>query len=63
MAYIRGGEDARQATVESSTEVVIAEFEPETLEQMSQSAQLHLMRALVRNVVDRLALANTRLAR
>ena len=63
MAYIRGGEDARQATVESSTDVVVAEFEPETLETMSQSAQLHLTRALVRNVVDRLALANTRLAR
>src|SRR5688572_22617753 len=63
MAYIRGGEDARQATVESSTDVVVAEFAPETLEKMSQSAQLHLTRALVRNVVDRLALANTRLAR
>ncbi|HYG53716.1 MAG TPA: serine/threonine-protein kinase [Burkholderiales bacterium] len=63
MAYIRGGEEPRQATVESATDVVLAEFEPETLEQMSQSAQLHLTRALVRNVVDRLALANTRLAR
>jgi eukaryotic-like serine/threonine-protein kinase len=63
MAYIRGGEDARQATVESATDVVLAEFEPQTLEAMSQSAQLHLTRALVRNVVDRLALANTRLAR
>jgi len=33
------------------------------LAQMSLSAQLHLTRALVRNTVDRLALANTRIAR
>jgi hypothetical protein len=63
MAYIRGGEEPRQATVEASTDVIVAEFEPATLEKMSQSAQLHLTRSLVRNVVDRLALANTRLAR
>jgi len=63
MAFIRGGEEPRHATVESMTEVVIAEFQPETLDRMSQSAQLHLTRALVRNVVERLALANTRLAR
>jgi eukaryotic-like serine/threonine-protein kinase len=63
MAFIRGGEEPRHATVESMTEVVLAEFKPETLEKMSMSAQLHLTRALVRNVVDRLALANTRIAR
>jgi hypothetical protein len=63
MAFIRGGEEPRHATVESITELVIAEFSPETLDKMSQSAQLHLTRALVRNVVERLALANTRSAR
>jgi serine/threonine protein kinase len=63
MAFIRGGEEPWHATVESMTEVVIAEFQPVTLDRMSQSAQLHLTRALVRNVVERLALANTRLAR
>jgi hypothetical protein len=30
---------------------------------MGQQAQLHLTRALVRNVVDRLVLANERVAR
>jgi serine/threonine protein kinase len=63
MAFIRGGEEPRHATVESMTELVLAEFSPETLDEMSLSAQLHLTRALVRNVVDRLALANTRIAR
>ncbi len=61
MAYIAGGE-ARHATVESHTEVVIAEFEPTALDKMSLGAQLQLTRALVRNVSDRLALANTRIA-
>jgi serine/threonine protein kinase len=62
MAWIAGGE-ARHATVESHTEVLIAEFEPVALDKMSLGAQLQLTRALVRNVADRLALANTRIAR
>jgi serine/threonine protein kinase len=62
MAYIGGGE-ARHATVESHTELLVAEFLPDALDRMSQGAQLHLMRALVRNVSERLALANTRIAR
>ena len=63
MAYIRGGKEPREATVESVTDVLLAEFQPETLEAMSHGAQLYLTRALVRNAVERLALANTRLAR
>jgi serine/threonine protein kinase len=63
MAFIRGGEEPRHATVETMTEAVVAEFQPDVLEKMSQSAQLHLTRALVRNAVERLALANTRLGR
>jgi serine/threonine protein kinase len=61
MAYIAGGE-ARHATVEAHTDVLLAEFEPPALDKMSLGAQLQLTRALVRNVSDRLALANTRLA-
>jgi len=63
MAFIRGGEEPREATVEATGEVVVAEFQPDTLDKLSHSAQLHLTRALVRNAVERLALANTRLAR
>jgi eukaryotic-like serine/threonine-protein kinase len=63
MAYIRGGALPRHATVESSTDILLAEFEPAALAQMSISAQYYLTRALVRNLVDRLELANTRLAR
>ena len=63
MAYIRGGEMARHATVESMTNILLAEFEPEALGKMSLGAQLQLTRALVRNLVDRLELANARLAK
>jgi serine/threonine protein kinase len=62
MGYIRGGEEPRHATVQAVGDVLVAEFQPETLEQMGQQAQLHLTRALVRNVVDRLVLANSRIA-
>ncbi len=62
MAYIAGGE-ARHATVESQTDLLLAEFQPKALDQMSLGAQLQLTRALVRNVSDRLALANTRIGR
>ena len=63
MAFIRGGEEPREATVEAASEVVVAEFQPETFEALSQASQLHLMRALVRNAVERLALANTMITR
>jgi serine/threonine protein kinase len=63
MAWIRGGNMMRHATVDSMTELLIAKFRPEALAKMELSAQLHLTRALVRNLVDRLDLANTRFAR
>jgi eukaryotic-like serine/threonine-protein kinase len=62
MAYIGGGDQRRHATVEAVTELLLAEFDPAALEKMSLGAQLQLTRALVRNVTDRLALANVRLA-
>lgn len=62
MAWITGGEQPRHASVESMTDCLLAEFEPAALDKMSVGAQLQLTRALVRNVSDRLALANTRIA-
>jgi serine/threonine protein kinase len=35
MGFIRGGEEPREATVEAVTDVVVAEFQPETLEGLS----------------------------
>ena len=62
MAYIRGGKEARHATVESLTESIVAEFESAALASMSDSCQLHFTRALVRTLAERLELANVRLA-
>jgi eukaryotic-like serine/threonine-protein kinase len=61
MSYIREG-TLRQASVEALTEVVYAEFESAELERMSPSCQLHFTRAIVRTLVERLELANSRIA-
>jgi eukaryotic-like serine/threonine-protein kinase len=62
MAYIWGGELPRHATADAMTDILMAEFELAAMEKMSTAGQLHLTRALARNVVDRLAMANQRLA-
>jgi len=59
MAYIRDGGAPRSATVVSVKELLLAEFEPEALAGMSTGAQLFITRALVRNLAERLELANT----
>ena len=61
MAYISGGKVARHANVEAMTDLLLAEFDPIELDAMSVGAQLQLTRALVRNLADRLQLANSRL--
>ena len=63
MAYIRGGEVPRNATVDSTTELLLAKFRPDAVSKMSLGAQLYLTRALLRNLADRLDLANTRITR
>ncbi len=62
MSFITGGALARQATVESVSDLLIATFERNTLEQVQASCQLRFVWALLSNVVDRLALADVRLA-
>ena len=63
MAYIRGGEVPRNATVDSATELLLAKYRPDAVGKMSLGAQLYLTRALVRNLADRLELANSRITR
>src|SRR5882762_1407501 len=63
MAYIRGGEVPRNATVDSVTELLLAKFRPDAFSKMSVGAQLYLTRALARNLADRLELANSRIGR
>ncbi len=61
MAYISGGKLPRHANVEAMSDLLLAEFDPIELDAMSLSTQLQLTRALVRNLADRLQLANSRL--
>ncbi|MGA8005642.1 MAG: serine/threonine-protein kinase [Burkholderiales bacterium] len=61
MAYLMGGKQSRQATVIATKALLVAEFSPQALTRISLGAQLQLTRALARNLVERLSLANTRL--
>lgn len=63
MAYIKGGGIPRQATVESISDLVVAEFDAETLQETSLNCRLQLTTALLHTMVDRLSMANERLAR
>ena len=63
MSYIGGGDLLRQATIESMTDATVAEFSVIDLEATSMSCRHHLLRALLRNVVDRLVLSNVRVAK
>ena len=59
MAYIYDGDRPRRGTVESVTDLLLAEYTPQAISAMSLGSQLYLTRALVRNLADRLELANT----
>jgi serine/threonine protein kinase len=62
MAYVKAGAIRRQATVESITDVVVAEFEPASIERLSKTCQLQLSQALLHTLVDRLAMADERIS-
>ncbi|MDH5343840.1 MAG: serine/threonine-protein kinase, partial [Betaproteobacteria bacterium] len=62
MSYIRGDNAPRQATVESLTEVVIGEFDATALNALRERCQLHFSRALLSTVIERLILADERVA-
>ncbi|MGH8676505.1 MAG: serine/threonine-protein kinase [Burkholderiales bacterium] len=63
MAYIKAGAIPRQATAEAIGDVLLAEFEPAALQEVSKNCQLQLTTALLHSLVDRLALTNERLTR
>ena len=62
MAYIWGDEQPRHATADAMTDLLLCEFDAAKVTQMGLAAQLQLVKALARNVVDRLVLANQRIA-
>ncbi|MGH8766071.1 MAG: serine/threonine-protein kinase [Burkholderiales bacterium] len=62
MAYIWTGDQPRHATADAMTDLLLAEFKSDAVQQMSLGAQLQLTRSLLRNAVDRLVLSNERVA-
>ena len=62
MAYVKAGAIPRQATVETMTDALIAEFRPGAMKKLSTHCQLHLSLSLLNTVVDRLAFADERIA-
>lgn len=62
MSYIKDGGIARQATVESMTDVLLAEFEKDAVEKVSLRCRYQFSQALLHSLVERLAMADSRLA-
>jgi serine/threonine protein kinase len=62
MAYVKSGGLPRQATVETLTDAVIADFRPAAMRKLSPACQLQLSDALLNSLVDRLAFADERIA-
>lgn len=61
MAYIQRG-STRQATLETLSDSIIAEFTFVALESLSKGCQLHLSKILLNAMTDRVALAGDRIA-
>jgi len=62
MAHVKAGQIPRQATVETLTDALIAEFRPGAMKKLSVNCQLQLSLSLLNTVVDRLAFADERIA-
>jgi serine/threonine protein kinase len=62
MAHVKLGGIPRQATVDTLTEALIAEFRPSAMKKLSLNCQLQLSQSLLNAVVDRLAFADERIA-
>ena len=62
MAHVKAGGIPRQATVETLTDALIAEFRPGAMKKLSVNCQLQLTQSLLNTVVDRLAFADERIA-
>jgi CRP-like cAMP-binding protein len=61
LPYIRARADARQASVETSAESMLAQFERSALEALPDSCQLHFARALLGALAERISLSNARI--
>jgi len=62
MAHVKAGGIPRQATVETLTDALIAEFRPGAMKKLSVNCQLQLSLSLLNTLVDRLMFADERIA-
>jgi serine/threonine protein kinase len=62
MAHVKHGDISRQATVETLTDALIAEFRPAAMKKLSLNCQLQLSQSLLNTVVERLMFADERIA-
>ena len=63
MAYVRGEAAKRGATVETTTDALIVELPRAAVDKLTIACQLHMTRALLRTMADRLDFANVRVSR
>ena len=63
MAYVRSQQARRGATVQTATDALVVELPRSRLDSVSAGCQLHLTRALLAVMADRLDMANARVAR
>jgi len=62
MAHVKAGGIPRQATVDTLTDALIAEFRPAEMKKLSINCQLQLSQSLLNTVVERLMFADERIA-
>jgi serine/threonine protein kinase len=62
MAHVKNGQMPRQATVETLTDALIAEFRPAAMKKLSLNCQLQLSKSLLNTVIERLIFADERIA-
>ena len=63
LPYILGQAGVRRASVETSTDSTLAEFERSALESLPDCCQLHFARALLGALAERISLSNARISR
>jgi hypothetical protein len=61
MAFVQGPGAVRSATVQTSTDAIVAEFPRATLGNLTVESRLHLANALLRVMAERLTFLNARL--
>ncbi|MBK8016590.1 MAG: protein kinase [Betaproteobacteria bacterium] len=63
MAYVQGPGSTRSATIQTTTDTIVAEFSRESLSGLSAETQLKLANTMLRVLAERLAFANARISR